>query len=59
MKIVTIIENNPITGVRYGTVDINEYNDRTKRRIDRNNRFCQQLKQRRIAAARKQNTKNK
>lgn len=59
MKIVTIIENNPITGVSYGTVEINPYNNNAKRRIDRNNRFYQQLKQRRIAAARKQNTKNK
>lgn len=39
MQIVTIIEDNPITGIRYGTVDISEYNNNTKRRIDRNNRL--------------------
>lgn len=35
MRIVTIIENNPITGVRYGTVEIKEYNNNIKRRLDR------------------------
>ena len=35
MQIVTIIENNPITGVRYGTVEIKEYNNNIQRRLDR------------------------
>jgi len=35
MQIVTIIENNPITGVRYGTIEIKEYNNNIKRRLDR------------------------
>ena len=39
MKIVTIIEDNPITGVRYGTVEISQYNNNTKRRIDRYTRL--------------------
>ena len=44
MKIVTIIENSPITGVRYGTVELSEYNDNIKRRIERHNRFRNELK---------------
>ncbi|MFQ6760582.1 MAG: hypothetical protein ACLRFM_04285 [Alphaproteobacteria bacterium] len=39
MKIVTIIEDNPITGVRYGTVEISQYNNNIKRRIDRYTRL--------------------
>lgn len=35
MKIVAIIEDNPITGVRYGTVEIHEYNNNIQRRMDR------------------------
>ena len=35
MQIVTIVEDNPITGVRYGTVEIAEYNNNVQRRIDR------------------------
>lgn len=35
MKIVTIIENNPITGVRYGTVEAQEYNNNVKRKLDK------------------------
>ena len=35
MKIMTIVEDNPITGVRYGTVEVSEYNDNVQRRIDR------------------------
>ena len=35
MQIVTIIEDNAITGVRYGTVEVAEYNNNTKRRLDR------------------------
>ena len=47
MKIVAIIEDNPITGVRYGTVEIQEYNNNTKRRMDRF--FNARNKYRRIA----------
>lgn len=35
MQIVVIIEDNPITGIRYGTVEIKEYNNNIKRRLDR------------------------
>lgn len=42
MKIVTIIEDNPITGVRYGTVEMPEYNNNIQRRIDRYNRLRNQ-----------------
>ena len=35
MKIVTMVENDPITGVRYGTVEVSEYNNNVKRRLDR------------------------
>ncbi|MBQ9540390.1 MAG: hypothetical protein IJU89_03125, partial [Alphaproteobacteria bacterium] len=42
MKIVTIIEDNPITGVRYGTVEISQYNNDTQRRIDRYTRLRNQ-----------------
>ena len=56
MKIVTIIEDNPITGIRYGTIEIPEYNNNIKRRIERYNRFRNTLKQRARAA---QNTKHK
>jgi len=44
MKIVAIIEDNPITGVRYGTVEIQEYNNNIQRRLDRYNRFRNELK---------------
>ena len=44
MQIITIIEDNPITGVRYGTVEISTYNNNTQRRIDRYNRFRNELK---------------
>lgn len=44
MKIVAIIEDNPITGVRYGTIEIPEYNNNIQRRIDRYNRFRAELK---------------
>ncbi len=44
MKIITIIEDNAITGVRYGTVEIPEYNNNIQRRIDRYNRFRNELK---------------
>lgn len=44
MKILTIIENDPITGVRYGTVEIPEYNNIIQRRLDRYNRFRNELK---------------
>lgn len=44
MKIVTIIENNPITGVRYGTMEIPEYNNNIQRRIESANRFYNQVK---------------
>ena len=39
MQIVTIIENNPITGVRYGTIEMPEYNNVKQRRIERYNRL--------------------
>ncbi len=42
MKIVTIIEDNPITGVRYGTVEVSQYNNDTQRRIDRYTRLRNQ-----------------
>ncbi len=42
MKIVTIVEDNPITGVRYGTVEISQYNNNTQRRIARYNRLRNQ-----------------
>ena len=42
MRIVTIVEDNPITGVRYGTVEISRYNNNTQRRIDRYNRLRNQ-----------------
>ena len=42
MRIVTIVEDNPITGVRYGTVEISQYNNNTQRRIDRYNRLRKQ-----------------
>jgi hypothetical protein len=35
MKVITIVEDNPITGVRYGTVEVAEYNNNIKRRLDR------------------------
>lgn len=39
MKVVTIIEDNPITGIRYGTIDVPEYNNNIQRRIKRYNRL--------------------
>ena len=42
MKIVTIVEDNPITGVRYGVAEVSEYNNNTQRRIDRYNRLRKQ-----------------
>ena len=39
MKIVTIIEDDPITGVRYGTVEISQYNNNIQRRIERYTRL--------------------
>lgn len=42
MKIVTIIEDNPITGVRYGTVEVSQYNNNIQRRIERHNRLRNQ-----------------
>lgn len=56
MKIVTIIEDNPITGIRYGTIEIPEYNNNIKRRIDRYNKFRDALK---YKARISQNTKHK
>ena len=44
MKILTIIEDNPITGVRYGMVEVPEYNNNIQRRIDRYNRYRNELK---------------
>lgn len=44
MKVITIVENDPITGVRYGTVEIPEYNNNIQRRLDRYNRFRNELK---------------
>ena len=44
MRIVAIIEDNPITGVRYGTVEIPEYNNNIQRRLDRYNRFRNEIK---------------
>ena len=35
MKIIAIIEDNPITGVCYGTVEITTYNNNTQRRLNR------------------------
>lgn len=48
MEIVTIVEDNPITGVRYGTVEISRYNNNTQRRIDRYNRLRKQQNMRMI-----------
>ena len=56
MKIVAIIENNPITGVRYGTVEISEYNNNIQRRLDR---YYNARNKRRYLAVRAQNTKHK
>ena len=56
MQIVTIIEDNAITGVRYGTIEIPEYNNNIQRRIDRYNRFRNTL---RCKAQISQRTKNK
>lgn len=39
MQIVTIIEDNPITGVRYGTVEMPEYNNNIQRRLERHYRL--------------------
>ena len=39
MEIVTIVEDNPITGVRYGTVEIPEYNNNIQRRLNRYHRL--------------------
>lgn len=44
MHIVTIVEDSPITGVRYGTVEISQYNNNTQRRIDRRIRFYRNLR---------------
>ena len=44
MEIVTIVENNPITGVRYGTVEISQYNNNTQRRINRHLEFYNRLR---------------
>lgn len=44
MRIVTIIENSPITGVRYGTVENSRYNNNTQRRIDRYLEFYNRLR---------------
>ena len=35
MKVVAIVEDNPITGVRYGTVEVTTYNNNTQRRLNR------------------------
>ena len=56
MKIVTIIENNPITGVRYGTIEVKEYNNNIQRRLDS---YCRSRKQVRYASVRAANTKRK
>ena len=52
MKIVIIIENSPITGVRYGVAEVSEYNNNTQRRINRYlefyNRFRNQQNMRTI-----------
>ena len=52
MKIVTIVENNPITGVRYGVAEVSKYNNNTQRRINRYlefyNRFRNQQNMRTI-----------
>ena len=48
MKIVTIVENNPITGVRYGVAEVPEYNNNTQRRINRYNRLRNQQNMRTI-----------
>ena len=56
MHIVTIIEDNAITGVRYGTVEMPEYNNNIQRRLDRYNRFRNALRQK---TQRTQHTKNK
>ena len=39
MKIVTIIEDDPITGVRYGVIDVPQYNNNIQRRIERYTRL--------------------
>ena len=46
MQIVTIVEDNPITGVRYGTVEIPQYNNNVQRRIERYTRL--RIQQRRL-----------
>lgn len=46
MKIVTIIEDNPITGVRYGAIEVPGYNNNIQRRMERYNRFRKTLKYR-------------
>ena len=44
MRIVTIIENSPITGVRYGVAEVSQYNNNTQRRINRYLEFYNRLR---------------
>ena len=57
MKIVTIIENNPITGVRYGCIEVPAYNNNVQRRI--NKRYNQHNQLKLTRTARMTNTKHK
>lgn len=56
MKIVTIIENDPITGVRYGVAEVPEYNNNVKRRLERHFNLRNKVA---LLKARANNTKQK
>lgn len=60
MKVVTIIENNAITGVKYGTVEVPDTVISTpKDAILSATQQIKNIKKSRIANIRKNNTKNK
>jgi len=59
MKVVGIVEDNPITGVRYGLVEAADYiKDATNRNAEREYTKMQE-KKRAISAKKFNNTKNK
>ncbi len=57
MKIITIIEDNAITGVQYGTVEIREGKKNTK--LHRTLQKIQNIQSARNAAIRAERTKHK
>lgn len=60
MKIVTIVENNPITGVQYGEVEVPDTTSSSKKSaIQSAVRQIESITKSRVAKIRKNNTKKK